>query len=758
MSAARSRSARVTRQAAAVAAALAGLLLGTPLLLGGFYVGLDLPRSDVGMLCALRRALETGDGLLLSSWLGLGGPLWARVDAQVAYPVRWLQLVLPPDAGATFGAWFHLTVSAATVTWLARTFHLRPWPAIFTGVAAATCGTALNLITHALYVVPWAWVPAGWAGARVARQRGVTWGAATAGLALAATLLGGEPQGAVVLCVAAVAQLGRQPWRHWRLLGCLLGGGLVGLLPWWATLAEMALGRRGGFVDVHEGLFWSFPVEGLLAMVVPDLLAYPSSVGDSLWQWSRGSLARMPWNPTPYQGLLGLGLAALAVGQRRMRVVACAALGLGVLALGDSTPLGEPLARAVPVLLTFRYPAKYFAWCALALTLLSGAGLDALWRRPARHAARVLALLAGASVTAGVLVFVLLDPAGQAVAARHAAACVLPLLVLALAAVAASQSGYRRWAGVLWVVDLAAAIPAAVFTGPALANQPSVASVFPAAQPNTRHVVCVAPGLASIGGGAEEDGLGKPARTALFERQWLLANLSACDDVTSSVLYSPLETRAQVMLASGLDEGLMVAARALGCDVALVDGDLPGGVLVWRAPAASGGPRLSVFSIPGALPAAFVAPNPQWLDSEGALLQRLSDATAGTPVDLPQAPDPLVLLAPAAQTRVTGVERRTASQATVSLEGDGPALVVLRSQYLQGWTARQGQRPVPVVRAMGHLVAAWVPDAAAGPVVFVYVVPRRNLAAVATVLSTLVLLASCASGGRGARRSVRSPA
>ncbi|MBN2360185.1 MAG: hypothetical protein JXR83_12105, partial [Deltaproteobacteria bacterium] len=169
----RRHAARATAAACAAAAAIALALLGLPLVFGHYYYGLDQTQTNVGLLCAIERLLAQDAPLWLSPAVGNGAPLLTRPEAALFYPVRWLALLLPPDAGASLEAVLHLALAAAGATWLGRTFGLRPAAALAAGLATAFSGSYLDLLLHtSIYPAGGAWLPWVWAAARRALHPG----------------------------------------------------------------------------------------------------------------------------------------------------------------------------------------------------------------------------------------------------------------------------------------------------------------------------------------------------------------------------------------------------------------------------------------------------------------------------------------------------------------------------------------------------------------------------------------------------------
>ena len=166
---------------------------------------------------------------------------------------------------------------------------------------------------------------------------------------------------------------------------------------WWPA-AEVVVrsSRRALPEDVRSA--WSVPDLGLARLVAP---LDPARVPFEPSLWTR--LYDRPGHPllsSLYLGLPALGLASLALLQRRRRGLALGLAGVGIVALafamGPHGPLYGPLSALVPVLRILRYPSKALIVVALVTALLAGLGVRALERFPRGRLVAAVVVLLGA--------------------------------------------------------------------------------------------------------------------------------------------------------------------------------------------------------------------------------------------------------------------------------------------------------------------------------------------------------------------------
>ncbi|MFH1812269.1 MAG: hypothetical protein ABIJ09_26260 [Pseudomonadota bacterium] len=771
-----------TRLACAVAAAITGLVLLVPMALRGPLFGLDLTLNDLGTFCAVKHALHDGTGLWLSSWIGNGGLLALRPNAQLFYPPRWLFLALPVDWGNALHQAAHLVAGAATATWLARSHGARPVLATSAGIAFALAGPALDLVRHGQYVIAAAWLPLVWVAGRTVLRAGPKKGGATAlvSLGLAALLLGGEPQAFALACAVLALEGALRLWRQRhapvailrrgvRLVMAILSAIAIGAIVLLPMSAELGLSRRGQPLALDKILQWSFDASLWPAALVPGSL-----FRDGVWALVRDDHVDTLWNPSPYVGGLFLLLAVLGCTLRRARPAAIIAVAASIASLGSATPLWPAAIRFIPGLDWFRFPAKYLVIASLAgmvcaVLALQRARRDRAWMRRLALGATVIAVVYLATSAVVGLHARELDELAVWASVRsyqvrpgfagelcfdlvRAAAPLLCVLVL------------WRWrspravmtVALCWMLDVGGAALLSLRAGPTLSDLRSPLSGHPAM------VICHNSDLygAELVIPESEPGWGQAA----FQRLYALPELQACDRIAAAVPYSPLTSRvahalyfAPVVLAGA-------SARALGCTHVLSaspldDVDLaPEPWSALRASVPEAGPQLYSVVDPLAEVAQVVRPA---LVAEADAITRIPQThTAAAALALID--DPLARLPASTRSlpasgpiEAMDVQWISATQATLRLRGTGPVVVALHRCFLVGWSAEQASHPVPVVRAAGNQLAVIVDDVDAGDVHLQYRPPHLWTGAglsFAGVFGLLLLVFVPGAQGRRPRR------
>jgi len=213
-------------------------------------------------------------------------------------------------------------------------------------------------------------------------------------LAVAGSALSGHPQiplytlclsGAVVIFRGWQAPVGR--WRYYGTAALLLilgvGSAAIQLIP----TAELARQSLRASLSFTEFVAYSLPPEQIPMLLFPLVFGgSPGSLYGIPYFGAWGSGINDIWGPTElsgYVGLLPLMLAALGVVAGWRMAVPLFWFGVGalsfLLALGEATPLAS-LVFHLPVLNSFRAPARHFAEMSLAVSVLSGFGVAAILR------------------------------------------------------------------------------------------------------------------------------------------------------------------------------------------------------------------------------------------------------------------------------------------------------------------------------------------------------------------------------------------
>lgn len=749
------RAARATRHAALLGALLPGALLCAPLLLGYVWGEIDNQREELAYLCAFREQARLDHGLWLFSLIGNGTPTLGWPSSAL-YPFRWLQLLFPPDLGASLHPVVHLTAGAAATAWLARTFRLHVAGAATAGTLFVLCGTSLDLIGKPYYAAGALYLPLVWAAARRAlsvRGRPVHVWVVAAGLAL--DLLGGEAQtfgmisAVVLLEVGFALRRGAGLARAGSVLAAVVASACVGWLQWGQSLAEAQLTARATSLS-GSSYDWSFSPVGWLSALWPASATGSTRSGDMLAaMFTNHPDAALDWNVRAYVGLVFL--CALVVGATGRRVLSATLVVVAFLlaSLGDLTPFLPTVNSVVPLLQRFRYPAKYLVPVMCGAAVVVAFQLERAKRSRAGRRPLVIALVTGLVGNAALWLGVVLHREGLARLAEWDPAErveELPILsqllergamhtalfgTLALVALFAPRP--RRGLVYLVVIaDLAAAAPLLVSAHPPLydVHGPQVLLRAPDdAGPADVAVVCLPDRFNALSVIQVESDTREFAdmRSARFLG---VPEMQACDGVAGAVNYSaPMLLRTAHQYSFGLDESNTNAARALGCTHMLDDRPPRGGGAELLKSFAPGGryfdpqpgvPRL--FRLQDPIPPAFVALDPEWVEEEDLVL-RVARAGGVEPllglVDAPLSEERGAL--PDGRNAVVGrFEWDVRDEAVVAMEGEGGAVVGLRTTFRVGWTAEQAGEPLRTVRVAGVQLAAIVPDVTQGPILFRY--------------------------------------
>lgn len=755
MSGARRRWGRDTRQAALAVFALGFLAYAAPLLVGWQSFDLDATAYDLPLLCAARRALA-GSSPWVSSLFGGGSALAAEVGSVPFYPPRWIVWLLDPGTGRTLDVALHLGLAAAGVAVLARTFRVRALFACGAGLAFVALGPVADLLKHsALYAAGAAWGPWMWSFARLSRRPSMR--IAPTGLAVctALGLLSGDLQAvavaAVVVAVESAAVLARTrapaPFARVALAG--LVGALAGMVQPALVLGEMPLSRRATGLATQEVLAGALDAVTLPGLVLPNALGV---VVDGLpWTARAGGVT---WLEASYVSATLLALVVAGARIRRVRAALVVTVAFVALALGPATPLGPFLVEHVPGANQLRYAAKLLPFALAAAVVVAAAAVDGARRERGRKRALLLvAVLGPALVVVAALVVThgaLTNPTVLGPLAR----------ALGVAAVAGALLAAKRvpWAAAVVVVDVAWAAASFAPYGPPLLDTPSVVGAVPRDQ-----VVCVPPSVGSV-----RLPTGSPdARwsAAASRRAYDTPGLGACDDVVTAPAYQTLQPGIATEMEVALDD-VPAAPVALGCTLALSTRPRP-----WLTPvphedldavARAGAGRPTMYAVADALPLASIARAPNVCADEDCTLKALVLAPRAADVHN-LVDDPLHRLSSpslpdGAAARVTGVAGASDDALDVTLDGTGGAVVVIRRPLLVGTVATQSGRALPVVRALGHLIAVVVNDVAAGPVHVGYRPPGFMLGIGLSLVGLALVVGLTVVSARGRRRGPRASA
>ena len=183
--------------------ALVGAVFPGAWLQGGVFYQRDILAYWYPHIEVFVRVIGQGEWPLWNPFVTFGTPLLADPNLQLAYPLTWLNLALPPATyfklfvlvhcvGGGFGAWL-----------LARRLRLGPLPAFLVAGAWATCGPLLSSVSLFHHFASAAWIPwVLWALARALDRRTVA-SALLLGAVAAGQLLAGSADLAFMTALAA---------------------------------------------------------------------------------------------------------------------------------------------------------------------------------------------------------------------------------------------------------------------------------------------------------------------------------------------------------------------------------------------------------------------------------------------------------------------------------------------------------------------------------------------------------------------------
>ena len=397
----RSRWKRATWNASASAGfCVAVWYLLLPLLLNSNYVAVDLPLTDLGNFCELRRWLSSGGSPGISRYLGVGQPLFADAQVALLYPPRFLSLFFSPEFALFFQVAFHLGLGAMSLGLLLKSFRVGPRAIFVSALGYGLMGLSVDYIGHSVFIIDFLWVPLFWLFLREGLTSKSAKSAARAALGGAASLtfllLGGEPQGLIFCLILFLIQSGAWVLAGWvrrskrpqilrriLLFGmALVGGILLSSVQWLPTWMEMKVTFRSATVDLSQSLAQSFGPGNWLSSLIPGFLEPTLSYGGWFRHFFNSSPGSTVWTQNNYLGGLALGLAAFgvasAIRRRRERSIVILAVVSLLFSLGSETTFLPLLYRWFSPLARFRYPEKYLLLLDLSIWVLASLGFHRL--------------------------------------------------------------------------------------------------------------------------------------------------------------------------------------------------------------------------------------------------------------------------------------------------------------------------------------------------------------------------------------------
>lgn len=257
--------------------------------------------------------------------------------------------------------------------------------ALVSGIVFGLSGFMIAHLIHAVIIQSAAWIPLTiWSLEMLRRRASARW-LLIGSVSVTLSFLGGHSQIAFYGLMLGVgyaitlgwgAPIGRSRYFLASLLMIILGLTLAAV----QIVPTTELARQGliGKYNFQGFVAFSLPVRQALTMIFP--LVYGGRPESGMLPYF-GSTYQAEL--TGYVGLLSLVLAAVGVIAFRQKALVgfwiCVALLAFALATGDATPLARLLYH-VPILNSFRAPARHLIEVTMALSVLSGLGVAAIIR------------------------------------------------------------------------------------------------------------------------------------------------------------------------------------------------------------------------------------------------------------------------------------------------------------------------------------------------------------------------------------------
>jgi len=676
-----------------------------------------------------------------------GSPLLATGQVGAFYPPNLAHLVLSPAVAHDLLVVLAFAVAGLGGALLGRRLTGDAVAGAVAGLTFGLSGFLFGHLNHLSISATACWLPWAVLGFERLVERPRPLRLLVAAAPVTAAVLAGHPQlllvlVAVVVLWAAGMAVAERTWRPLLLGGLTVGAGLaLGAVQLVPVLLHLGQSDRTS-LTFAQAMSWSFGPRESLLLVFPHLFGSQGGSGPFTapyaGEWSLTELSG-------YVGAAALVLAAVGFGParraRRLLPVGLVAVVGALVALGDTTPVGRVL-HALPVLGQLRSWGRATVAVDLAVAVLAAYGVAALRARAPvarRTPVAVLGVL-GLFAAAGLL----LPQAPDGAAAWWAVG--LPLAA-AGAALAATRLPRRvMGTAVVLVVGLDMVLSFGWWHR------------WREQSPTSAQVAAVLDPAVAPRWGAVPDAPGGIERVAF-----------AFEDPLDALPDAPRTTSAKGILTVAGYDPLAPAdhLEAVGVDYrGAVDEDsrllVPGSHLadLLRVTWVVGDDLVGRARSPG-LPEAFVVGEARPADH--------ARAVAAARGEVPLEPERTALvegcttcasLDRAGVAGVAGPVRWGAAAASVEVDADRPALLVLSQAWAPGWSATVNGEPAEVVRADGVVQGVPVP-AGSHRVELTHRAPGLRAGALVSAASLLVLLGLSArsrtTSGRPGRASSSPP-
>ncbi|CAN5908814.1 hypothetical protein BH23ACT2_BH23ACT2_31440 [soil metagenome] len=722
-----------------------------------------------------RRLIAPGDGhtyylplhtLVADRWLGgsfpgwdagtfSGSPLFAVHQSAALHPTTMLRMALPPVVGHNLSVVAALVVAGVGAYVLTHRMTNDHVSAAVAGCAFGLCGFQFAHLGHVAVIATTAWLPwALWAADRLVERGGARRIVIGSSIVALAALSGhGQMLAYVVVATAGftvISAFGRKAGRDAgravaRVAAMVAIGGALAAVQLLPVMAALGGSDRSGLTRSQATAFSHDP-GGLLVLIFPFL--YGNARPEGPVQSPYGGA----WTLTELGGYVGAAALVLAVvglarvGRDRRLLALVVIGGASVLvALGDSTPLGQ-VVHALPGFGQMRSWARYTVGAQLAVAVLAGVGVARVRAGAGPSTIRACWLAGGCVVVAGLAATVPALAPPRVGGAELLWAVGAPA-VAALLAVAVLATARRH--------------PAALIALIALVSIDAVAGFgwwfrWRTASPSPAEAVALLEGSTEPPWGPVPDEPGGVDRylwagdpLAAYPHAPRVAAATGASSVTGMDPLAP----AEYLEVTGTDYWgrLREPSHLLGPRSHLPD--LLRITVVARP--SSNGTVLETRS--PALSEAFLVGSSRRVEHPEAVAAVIGEAPLDPSAEavVEQACDRCPSSARPGPAGSAGPVERGPSGATVDVDADRVALLVLSQAWSPGWSAIVDGRPAPVVRANGVVQAVPVP-AGRSTVELRYVPPGLRVGAGISGLTVVVLGGAWVVGRRRAQRQLAS--
>lgn len=705
----------------------------------------------------VRSALRAGRLPVWTGTLSNGRPLLASQESAPLFPLTWIGVVLPYWSSLAWIAVLRLLIAGCGMYLLARALALRRGPSLLGAITFAFGTYLIVWLMHphvnAYVLLPWLFLT----GDRVCLN-GTVRDAALLALVLGLAWLGGQPEAALIVSLAAAA------WIAYRLLA--LG------LPRAELLRRAALAVGAAVLGAGIAAVMLLPLNQVLGQSVNSSRSNPPLPGSSILSiffpeyWGRPDRAGWPnggpvnfTERTLYLGALPFLLAFAGLFARRPRgpQLFFAAMGAISLVVVFRNPIAT-LVGKLPLLDQINLN-RVLILASFAIAMLAAFGCERLLAADSAQRRRML-IAAACAALLPVLIVIVAHPkrigdAGQALevaigttGARNGdgvvTGSVLRWLVFAGAGIAVIALVPRARQRTTVLLGAAVALVALDLLAIGWGYNPAIAQAK--ADPPTPTAVQVMRRLTAGGGAASGIDSMTPNTTA----RWDLRDIHAYEDpwikrrVALAGVFGSPDDRGVVSLAPG-DPRTPKALDVYGVGAVLLPRVPPSlAAPLNRAPVAYAGPDGVVLRNPDALPLGFVAyrwrPSPSMVGSVLLLAAGSARQALQEPVIETRQPSPT---GPAQPSTPAHLVSQSDTAMAFDVDAGAPGQFVFLNTYYPGWQATVDGRSVPIAPANVAFDAVPIP-AGAHRVRFSYhptsVVVGGVISIVALVVTVLCLL------------------